>query len=459
MTRHFFASLPALALLLALSGCAEAPVKIGDGKIEKSLVEVSGMTSLDVEKASQKSALDLWDVYALAVERTETLATGVENVKQAQSQNAQAIGAWLPQLSLGDAKSWQSGSYIVGAPNSLFQPSNNALYLSGSETILSGLTQVAALQGAGANINAQQYNLRNQARLLLLSVAQGFYSVLTQEETLQAQEASRDLNEKTLEVEKNWQRMGRSRLADVSNTQAQLAQLLADIESTKNQLVQARENLATLGDIQSDRPLASDETSSIPAYSLEDAEAKTAERPDVKSAAASVAVADALLLQAKGEHLPSLAVQGQYYLQKDGGSPTADWNVGLVASLPLFEGGQIMAQEDQAASKKRQAEMQLSLVRRTAADDIRQAYKSLVQSVGEADAYQKAVQAYEQAYQDVLHDYKLNLTTNLELLQTMTALENTRINYIKAKYQALYDQVWLGVATGDLPKTEKEKQN
>lgn len=456
MTRLFFPSLPALALLLALSGCAEAPVKIGDGKIERPLVEVSGMTTQDVAKASQKNQLNLWDVYALAVERTEPLASNAENVVQAKSQNAQAIGAWLPQIALNGSRAFTSGSFIGGGSSSLSPIATDTAYLSGTQVIFSGLNQVAALQGANANIDIQQYNLRNQSRLLLLNVASAFYNVLSLEEALQAQEASRDLNEKTLEVQKNWQRMGRSRTADVSNTQAQLAQVLADIESTQNQLVQARETLATLADIKSDQSLVSEETYTQPGYTVEDAETKVEGRPDVRAARSAVALSDAYLLQAHGEHLPTLAVEGDYYLMKDGSFPQPLWNVQLVASLPLFEGGQVMAQEDQAASKKRQAELQLSLTRRMAADDIRQAYKSLVDSTGETDAYQKAVQAYEQAYQDVLHDYKLNLTTNLELLQTMTSLENTKISYIRAKYQALYDQVWLGVATGELPKTPKE---
>jgi len=96
--------------------------------------------------------------------------------------------------------------------------------------------------------------------------------------------------------------------------------------------------------------------------------------------------------------------------------------------------------------------MALTLSRRTAFDDVREAYKSLVASISETDAYQKAVDAYQADYDAVLHDYKLNLTTNLQLLQTMTSLETTQISYIKAKYQTLYDQIWLKVATGELPK-------
>jgi len=438
--------------LSLLGGCAEAPVKVGDNHVEQSLQDVTGLTTDDVQKAAQKSTMNLWDVYALAVKHTETLASSAENVEQAKAQNSEALGAWLPQIYLNDTYAGQSSQYITGSASSLFAPPDNSFYLSGAETIFSGLNQVAALQGASANIDVQNYNLRNQSRQLLLNVANAFYNVLALEEATTAYEKSKELNEQTLEVEKKWQKMGRSRTADVSNTQAQLAQVLADMENTRTQLVQARENLSTLANIAADQSLASDETYAVPAYTAQDAETKVDVRPDVKAAQSNVTVADAQLLQAHGEHLPTVAVEGQYFLQKDGGSPTADWNLQLVASLPLFEGGQIVAQEDSAASKKRQAEMQLSLTRRTAFDDVRQAYKSLIQSAGQTDAYQKAVDAYQSAYQDVLHDYKLNLTTNLELLQTMTSLENTQINYVKSKYQTLYDQVWLKVATGELPK-------
>ncbi len=344
----------------------------------------------------------------------------------------------------------QEGS---GSVFSLANPPTDSLYLSGTETIFSGLTQVAAVKGAGANIDVQKYALLNQSRLLLLNVASAFYNVLALEESDQALTTSKDLNEKTLALEKKWQKMGRSRTADVSNTQAQLMQVDADLESDRNQLVQARETLATLANIKPDQILISNETYNMPSHVMDRIQSLVDDRPDVKSAAANVAVSDAYLLQAHGEHLPTLQAQGTYYLDKEGSVPSPEWTVGLTASLPLFEGGQIVAQEDQAASKKRQAEMQLSLARRSAQDDIREANKSLVESIGETAAYQKAVHAYQQDYQDVMHDLKLNLTTNLELLQTLSSLENAKISFIKAKYQTLYDQVWLDVATGKLPKT------
>ncbi len=439
-------------LSLSLSGCAEAPIKIGDNHVEKSLQDVTGLTTDEVQKAVQKSTLNLWDVFALAVKHTEAMANSAENVEQAKAQNNQALGAWLPQVYLNDVWGRQSSQYITGSSNSLFAPPDNALSLGVTENLLTGLNQVAALQGASANINYQNYNLRNESRTLFLSVAQAFYNVLTYEELETAYEKSKDLNEQTLVIEKQWQKMGRAQTEDVANTQALLAQVLGDMENNKFQLAQARETLSTLANIAADQPLVAEETYTAPAYTAQEAEAKVDERPDVKAAKYNVDILDAQLLQVDGEHLPTVAAVGQYYLQKDGGSPTAEWNVELVASMPIFEGGQIVAMEDSAASKKRQAEMNLSLVRRTAFDDVREAYKSLVASISETDAYQKAVEAYQLDYQDVLRDYKLNLTTNLQLLQTMTSLETTQISYLKAKYQALYDQVWLNVATGEMPK-------
>jgi outer membrane protein len=454
LNRNTFAVVLSTGLsLLLLSGCAEAPpIKVGDNHVETSLQEVTGLTTDDVEKAAQKSSMNLWDVFALAVKHTETLASSAENVEQAKAQNNQALGAWLPQVFLNDTWGTQSNQYITGNPTFTPPSSYNTLYLSAAETVISGLTQIAALQGAGANIDYQNYNFRNQSRTLLLNVANAFYNVLALEEAETAYEKSQDLNQQILVVEKKWQQMGRSQTEDVANTEALLAQVLADMENNKFQLAQARETLSTLANIPADQSLVSEETFGTPTYTAEEAETKVDERPDVEAAKFNVDIADAQLLQAHGEHLPTLAVEGDYYLQDNNDNPTPDWNLELVASLPLFEGGQIVAQEDSAASKKRQAEMNLSLIRRTAFDDVREAYKSLVDSMSETDAYQKAVDAYQADYQDVLHDYKLNLTTNLQLLQTMTSLETTQISYLKAKYQALYDQIWLKVATGELPK-------
>jgi outer membrane protein len=455
----FLQALATGAFLLSLSGCAEAPINVTDNNVEKPLEQITGVTSDVVEKAAKKAQMNLWDVYALAVKHTEDLASKYENILQADAQSQQAVGSVLPQIFLNDKANWQSNNYVFGSENALFQPLGNTLYLSGTETLLTGLNQVAAIQGAQAQIDQNHHLYKQEARTLLLNVARSFYGILQLQDTLQSKQEIEGLTLEILKQEQQWKNIGRSRDSDVLTTQAQLAQLKGDEEAAQGQLNIARDSLVVLTGLQTEQPLVSEEQPVTATMSFEQAEALVDSRSDVIAAKAGVDLAEASVLQAHGEHLPSLAVQGQYYLQQDGGSPTADWNVQLVASLPLFEGGAIVAQEHAADSKKRQADLQYDLTRRTALQDIRGAYRALANSLNQVDAYGKALDAAQKDYTAVERDRKLALNTNLDVLNSLTQLETAKSNYDQAKYQVLINSIWLGEATDDLPKIPDEKNN
>lgn len=455
MIRPSFSFLTAGFLLIGLSGCAEAPIQVGNDKVEKPLEQVTGITSDDFQKTEQKSSLNLWDVYNLSVKHTEDLAAKYENIIQSDAQSAQAVASVLPQIAINEKKNWNSTGYIFGSPNTIVGPLDNSIYLSGTETILTGLNQVAAIQGAQAQVDQNHHLFQQEARNLLLSVAKSFYAELQAKDNLTSKQEIQNLTQQVLKQEQQWRAIGRSRDSDVLSVEAQLAQLAGDIENAQNQLIQARENLVVLAGLKPGQPLLSEETAVAPPGTLEDAEARTDTRSDVLAAKASVDIADAQLLQAHGQHLPSLSFQGLYYLQDDGGGSTPDWSLQLVASMPLFDGGNAFAQENAAGSKKRQAELQYSLTRRQALEDIREAYQSLTSSLVQVDAYNKALDAAQKEYDAVEHDRRLALNTELDVLNALTSLATAKNNYSQAKYQALYNWVWLGEATGDLPKTKK----
>ena len=135
MFKKLFSFLAGAGMVIWVSGCAEAPVKVGEGKIEPALHDVTGLAADAADNAAQKSQLNLMDVYALAAKRTEALASSAESVLQAKSQNAQALGAALPQIAVNANKTWISSSYIgAGTPNTLFNPASDTAYLSASET-------------------------------------------------------------------------------------------------------------------------------------------------------------------------------------------------------------------------------------------------------------------------------------------------------------------------------------
>lgn len=459
MNRFSFSFFITGLLLVFISGCAEAPIQVGGDKVEKPLEQVTGITSDDLQATLQKTELNLWDVYNLSVKHTEDMASKYENIVQSNAQSGEAVASILPQISINDKKSWLSSTNIVGTPNPLFESSNNALYLSGAETILSGFNQLAAIQGAQSQVDQNHHLFQQEARNLLLNVAKFFYAALQAQDTLTSKQEIQKLTQDILKQEQQWRAIGRSRDSDVLSVEAQLAQLTGDLENAQNQLTQAREALVVLAGLKPDQPLKSQETAVAPPYNLQEAEAKTDIRSDVLAAKAAVDLADAQLLQAHGLHAPSLSLAGQYYLQDDGQSPTPDWNLFLVASLPIFDGGSSFEQENAAGSKKRQAELQYTLTRRQALEDIREAYQSLASSLVQVDDYSKALDAAQKEYDAVEHDRRLALNTELDVLNALTSLATAKNNYNQAKYQALVNWIWLGEATGDLPKTAKEKQN
>ncbi|HET9869444.1 MAG TPA: TolC family protein, partial [bacterium] len=303
-----------------------------------------------------------------------------------------------------------------------------------------------------------RFGLRNGAGRLLLDLADAYYSVLELGDTLKTDQDSRDLTQKILDVQKHWVAIGRAQKSDMLSTSAQLAQLDATLQSDRTQLTQEREELAFLAGVPPDVALEVPDTgASLPAYGLEQALAKVDARPDVAQAKAQWDVAEAQVLAAHGQHLPTLVASGNYALAADGANSPREWTVGLQASIPVFEGGQLVAQERQADSKRNQAKLAWSQARRQALEDIRKAYQGLQDSLQQTQAFQASQQASQEAYEAVLHDYNLNLQTPLALLQALNTLEAAKADYAKTRYQTLYDQVWLGVALGDLPQVTGER--
>jgi len=441
--------LPLLSLpILLLCGCA-GPVKVGDGRLEPSLLGPTGLSEDSARLASDKTLLTLEDAYALAVERTERLALKAEDQEQASALTLQAVGKVLPHLSLLGSKNFVSDGTLP-LPSGPASPSTS-LSLNATQTLFTGLDEVAGLSAASANRDLQRSGFRHEAGRLLLDVARAFYTVLQLEESLQTKQISRELTEQILAQLKRWQAVGRSRNSEVLSTQAQLSRLSAETKETQNQLAQAREEFASLAGIPSDRKLVAETSVPRPVQAMGELETRMETRADVQAAKASVGIAEALLLQAHGRHLPSLAAQGNYVLHREGSS-VPEWNILLTAQFPFLEGGETLGAEKEMASQKRQAQMRLEETRRRGLQEIRQAYQSLSNSIDESDAYQKALEASEAEYKAVSADYRNSLTTNLEVLRTLNSLQDVKDNYVRAKYRTLADQVWLGVATGELPK-------
>ena len=141
---------------------------------------------------------------------------------------------------------------------------------------------------------------------------------------------------------------------------------------------------------------------------------------------------------AKGEYLPSVALEGRYeYLEGDtrdmeGGD---HWTVGVGAELPIWNWGEI-------AAKVRKAESQLvriKLEREKTADfirlEVREAYLEIKKAEKNIEAAEAGRTAAREAYRLSRAMYRAGAGTNTEVLDARTGLSRAEADYT----QALFD--------------------
>ncbi|RPI90534.1 MAG: hypothetical protein EHM32_11455, partial [Spirochaetales bacterium] len=130
-----------LVALIAFGGTAHSG---NEKKTDALLFESTGITRSDIEKVAKKESLDLFDVYVLAVSGTERMAIESEYSLQADARRRQALGLFLPRVSLKATKTLTE----VDRTTSPAQRSNVSLYA--RQNLLTGLDEYASFRGSAA---------------------------------------------------------------------------------------------------------------------------------------------------------------------------------------------------------------------------------------------------------------------------------------------------------------------
>jgi len=185
-------------------------------------------------------------------------------------------------------------------------------------------------------------------------------------------------------------------------------------------------------------------------YYLQDIEA----RPDVKASALKSEAAHAGLWVARCALLPSLDLAGNYYLQRTGISQDIKWDAQLALTIPLFAGGANLSRIREAASVDRQGALEMSRIRRLAEQDIRIAYNRASADLTQVDALSAAADLAERNYREQSSDYRLGLTTNIEVMQALASKQESRRSLNRAVYALKTDLAVLEAASaGKQPAT------
>ena len=390
--------------------------------------------------------LTLAECYALALKRSEDIAILAEQLKETEGRFIQALSGALPHASYEISQKRQDGTgsssfTLKDIPERRFNV---------TQPLFGGFKEFAAMAGTRAERRQREHERRRAEDLLFVDVANAFYLVLEQRADQRALEMLRSTLMERLDELGERQRLGRTRSTDLVSAEALLRRVEAEMEQARTQETTARQLLEFLTGLPRVQAIT-DPDPTLPAPDAESAYlARASARPDVRAAEEAWRVARKEITVARAGFFPDVDLEGNYYTRRVGNAADVDWDVLLTVSVPIFQGGQNVGAVREARSLERQAKLSFEQKQRQAALDIQDAYAAYTGALARHAALARALEATEQSYRLQAEDFRLSLVNNLDLLQTLQTLEDSRRETLHAAYEAkrLYWQ--LQAAAGDV---------
>ena len=396
-------------------------------------------------------ALTLDDYYAAALQRSESTAIQLEQVRQAEERYRQANSAFLPTVNGVASYTWQDplppGSPLT--PSSLNEQPLSRIII--SQPLFRGMREYAALRQNRDLLTAQEQDYRHAKVMLYKDVVQNFYTILALQSDIANYSEEIRLNQERETDIRARVRIGRSSDSELLNLQSTISTLQATIEQLRGQLQVAREALAFLSGLDAATPLQ--DTTLLP-DKLEPLQTyldRIQDRPDVHSAQQRLVAAFEGMAIARGEHLPTLDLNANYYLERPGYLNDSKWDLQLALTIPLYAGGSIQSKVREASSIRNQAELNQTLVLRQAEQEVRSLYLSFNLTLTQLQALQNATAAAKKSYQAQLRDYRLGLVSNLDVIQALTNYQQNQRTLDSANFSARSNYLQLLASVLRLP--------
>lgn len=440
-------------------------------------------------------AENLMDAYRQALQSDPVLKQAEAQQRIGRAGAAIALSPLLPQLngnvSFNDSHGTSRSSVLADTPTGpqFFTGSSSGGSLRSRSESLSldqtlfdlGRFEDWRASKASARSSEAQYVAAQQN--LILRVAQAYFTVLTDEDQLKFAQANEASLKKQLDQAQAKYEVGFAAITDVADAKAQHDAAVAQVISAKNTLFNDRELLAqitgrapgTLEVLTDNLPLAPPQPADMDAWvktALASNPSLQAQRDLAESARHSVTAAHAA-------HLPTLGASVSYSrnpawgpgnLGNVGGLPVGaiplrndtqrnDTAVGLVLTVPLFQGGGIIARERQAIAQRDQADDVLEQDRRTVVSNTRNAFNAIEAGISSVEAQKAAVESAKTALDATHAGYQIGTRTIVDLLIAQQNYFQAQSGYSQARHAFVINQLNLKYAAGTLSVKDLEAAN
>jgi outer membrane protein len=317
-----------------------------------------------------------------------------------------------------------------------------AAQLSGSQLLFSGGRTGAALRIARDFQAVARLGLAEEAGEIELRVRTAYYRALLAREMETIALAALEQAEAFLAQERLRLAAGRASELEVLRAEVSRDNLRPQVVGAQNAVQLATLDLKRLMDLPLTTPLRLvtplDAPEIAPDARIDGAEA-TAGRAAIAAAERQVAMREEGIRIARGAFLPSVQLQMNYGRQlfpsgafAFDGSWRTDWTATLGVQVPIFSGGQRLAQLQTARVEAERARLQLDQLRQAVLLQYEQAAGERARAAATISARQTTVGAAQRVYELTNLRYQQGLATQLEVSQARLELLQARTNLAQA---------------------------
>ncbi len=390
--------------------------------------------------------------------------TETATVMQAEGQRRVAKSDLLPNLNTGLTEEFeQINLRTLGVLTNEFPLTARFNFFDARaarlQQVVLDITKLDNFHGATANFQASVQAAKNARDLVVLAVGGAYLQLLETEARVQAAAAQVRSSEALAKQAKDRFDAGLAARIDASRSQVQqqseqqrLRSLQADFDNQRLRL--ARIIGLPLGQAftLSDSYAFSPQTTFTLDSALQQA-FKT--RSDLSAAASGVHAADEELKAAHAERLPRLNINADFGAA--GLTPSHEvggvFTVAGTLSIPLYEGGRIRGDVEQAEAAVKQRRAELEDTRGQIDQDVRQAFINLNAAADQVNIARSNVDLAHQTLAQSSDRFAAGITDTVEVVQAEQAVVQADDDYITAVFQHNLAKVALARAMGNAEQT------
>ncbi len=401
---------------------------------------------LPLSAAAQSRPLALPEAYAFALARSEQIAISGATYEETLAAADEIFSRVLPsvnlmgQVTFQDVPRGQSGLFL--------QKQREQGWVNVRQPLFSGMREFLAFRAAKDLGRAAELQLARAKQLLYRDTARAYLDLLAAQDDIRIRLALLEITQDRVKDLKEFRKVGRARASEHLAAESSAAQQAAQLESARaaEQVAQFRLGFLTgLEERVAPAPVAPPD--GVPA--LDAVLSRARSRPDVESRRAEASSAELGVKVASRRRWPSIGLDANYYFQRPP-SFTSDvrWDATITGSLPLYGGGEIASQTKQQAARARARQAALSEAVRIAELEAKSAHQELLSSVSVTAALDNAERLAAENAKAQSEDYRLGQVTNLDVLGSLNALQQTRLQQNAARIDSYWARVRLEVAAG-----------